>query len=482
MGDRCIHEQLEAKYYRHLAELWLWHLKILDVHNSVNDIPHLQEEGLGIIGRGVKLMPEVYNRPNGHGVIEMITRTLPALVYVRLVASGDFERHHQITKKSNPSRHFVENAMKTFNVLDTLRLLLHGGRWGPKREFILGVGLRCLKNPKNPKIPHPLITNVTSVIRQEVPTSPNFNLYHYNDEWDTYGYEYMQTSHHIRKNPPDECVAASILLTATDLGEEIDSGSCSWAYPTRLRKWYNDGVHRIIHVGQTVLCQWDTGPAFAKIHKFIELRYRPPVRTGRKRKCSVLFPKTLEQQKEQQENEWRIVFVQAQWYSDIGRNEKRHKHRKTRFMKLDESLDTKLFTCGHIVRQVLAVHCCQFPFSIQIPFTPFSKCCTVRENEHYCNMVARCHHHADTNCTEHKTRTNGYELSSTARFIIITKLLMRIKVCTSIRQSNCNMWTLIDITLCTECNYLIKADNLKCYCNMMARYVIISQMLLQYDG
>ena len=389
--------------YKHFARLWLWHLKILDNHNSVDDIPELQKEGITIVKEGARIMSEVYDRPNGHGLIEMITRTLPALVYIRLVTSGNFERHHQLTKRMNPSRHFVVDAMKSFNVIDTLRSLIHGTRWGPNREYILGHGLRTLKDPQDPRMPHKLIAAITSAQLDPVLVDDKLDLYHYHDDWLPYNYKYQEKNNHPVTAMPDSSTLTSILNELARLEEKVDVDKCKWRWPKSLRKFFTHGDHRIIRQGHTVLCKWEDKEYVAKIHSIIELRYTPiPRKTGRPKKvrrvtdilrgCPVTVRKLG--------TEWRIVFIQVRYYTHLGRRSrttqvKMHPIRKTRLMSLNDKVDDQVFTCGHLVRQLLPVHSCHW----RPPQISSSHCCGT--NTSYCHVKSVCVLHRHENCTEY---------------------------------------------------------------------------------
>ena len=386
--------------YNHFAALWLWHLEILDQHNSVDDIPALQARGLTLIKEGAKLMPDVYDRPNGHGIIELIRRTLPALVYIRLVTSGNFERHHQLTKRTNPSRYFIRDAMKAFNVVDTLRLTLHGTRWGTHRQYILGHGLRTLRDPKRPNVPHKLILNITSVLTQPVPKPEQPNLYHYHGDWDPYSYEYLSTSNHARSDAPTPEILKAIHHQLIYLNETVDPDRCKWRYPTQLRKWFRDGDHRTLAVGHTVVGEWDTGESFAKVKQFIELRYSPaPKSAGRHKRARRLSTRTpTVNMAEPESSEWRIVFVHVHYYENIMSKNQCHPIRKTQLMTLTGGPDIEVFTSGHLTRQVLAVHACH-----HVTHAPDRPCCQRNHSQGslQCVTKAICPHHNATQCTEH---------------------------------------------------------------------------------
>ena len=249
---------IDKRHYEHFVQLWLWHVTILDEHILTDDVPGLQQQGLRIISEGVSLMPDVYDRPNGHGLTELIKRTLPALVYIGLVASGDFERHHRLTKRTNPSRWFIRDAMKSFNIIDTLQLLLHGTRWGRSRDYILGAGLRHLVDPNDPSKPHRLILDITTVLPRPISHKEIPNLYHYNEDWAPYGYECASTNNHQLATMPSPDIYTVLLREATRIGETVTPSHCSWRYPTRIRKWFADGSKRVIRVGHTINCHFPT--------------------------------------------------------------------------------------------------------------------------------------------------------------------------------------------------------------------------------
>ena len=367
---------------------------------SVTDIPALQHRGRQLVKEGTKLMQEVYDRPNGHGLLELINRTLPILVYLRLVTAGDFERHHQVTKRVNPSRWFIRNAMHTFNVVDTMRLLLHGTRWGAERQYQLGPGLRFLEDPRNPGIPHPLITNITSVLSKPIHTPPHLHrdLYHYNEEWFPSFYEKTSTSNHPLRVAPDAKISESIFDWLQSLEEDVSNNNvcCNWRYPTRLRKFFKDGSHLSIKVGHTVVCDQQDQEAIGKIHKIIEGRYHPnPNPVGRPKRQRRFSDHSSRAQHKQ--GEWRFVFVQVRWYDEIA--SAAHPIRKTKLMTLRQEIDATLFPCGLIHGPTLAIHACRLT---NIPHPPQLRCCVRRRrNERLpppCTCVAKCSNHGLVEC------------------------------------------------------------------------------------
>jgi hypothetical protein len=392
--------------YKHFVELWMWHIQILDTHISVDDVPELQARGSKIIEEGVKIMPQVYDRPNGHGVIELILRTLPALVYIRLVAAGNLERHHQLTKRTNPSRWFIRNAMKSFNVIDTLRLLLHGTRWGQSREFILGSGLRNLADPKHPSKPHRLILNITSILPRPIPVPRPSEIYWYHQGWSPFSYDYLPNSGHPNHTPPDAQIRHIIIDECKRLhaDDEVRPSACSWYYPSRLRKQFSDGSSRTIRVGNTVMGKWDSeGEHFAKVHRFIELRHKTTkAPTGRRPTSKRLGSPQSQPSHQHRSDEWRIVFVQVQWYRPISEAASRQTHpvRRTQIRVLCPLISPSIFTCGHIIRQVLAIHMCHFEPNVFIT-KENNHCCPTFGQRTPCKVIALCHVHSLPHCIEY---------------------------------------------------------------------------------
>jgi hypothetical protein len=136
---------VETNIQSHFSKWVLWSLRVRYESHAQQDIPALQAEGLGILREGVGMVPSVYDRPNGHrfmvtsylmtsrnhdlpllDVQEMIVKTLPVLGRIRFAAGGNFEKHHQLGKSVNPSPYILSSAMRKFNRLDTLRLVVHG--------------------------------------------------------------------------------------------------------------------------------------------------------------------------------------------------------------------------------------------------------------------------------------------------------------------------------------------------------------------
>ena len=61
----------------------------------------VQEEASVVVQQGERLCPSVFQKPNGHGILEFVFGTLPAFMNGGMPAVGSFERMHQSIKMRN---------------------------------------------------------------------------------------------------------------------------------------------------------------------------------------------------------------------------------------------------------------------------------------------------------------------------------------------------------------------------------------------
>ena len=351
-------------------------------------------------------MQEVYDRPNGHGLLELINRTLPILVYLRLVTAGDFERHHQATKRVNPRRWMCAYAIRMHHRLGSTSSIATAltppwNSLGAGAAVSTWTRTSISRRPKESRhTPSIDYQHYIAVLSKPIHTPPHLHrdLYHYNEEWFPSFYEKTSTSNHPLRVAPDAKISESIFDWLQTLGEDVSNNNvcCNWRYPTRLRKFFKDGSHLSIKVGHTVVCDQQDQEAIGKIHKIIEGRYRPnPNPVGRPKRQRRFSDHSSPAQHKQ--GEWRFVFVQVRWYDEIA--SAAHPIRKTKLMTLRQEIDATLFPCGLIHGPTLAIHACRLT---NIPHPPQLRCCVRRRrNEGLpppCTCVAKCSNHGLVEC------------------------------------------------------------------------------------
>jgi hypothetical protein len=79
----------------------------------------------------VYLAPEVFDKPNGHGLMELLFRALPALRNLNFISTGEYERQHISSKIIRKGCHETQKlALSEDAVIDGLRMAAHGYVWG----------------------------------------------------------------------------------------------------------------------------------------------------------------------------------------------------------------------------------------------------------------------------------------------------------------------------------------------------------------
>jgi len=345
----CLDGLVDRSYIKHYSELWLWHIRVLYLPVSHNDVPALQEEGLRILEYGEDHLNEVYDRPNGHGLLEFIKRTLPLIVNVRFAMSGRFEKHHQPGKRVNVSRNMIMNSMNLENKRSTLRHMFHGMKWGPNREYALGPGLMNLCNYGRGKEqkPHRLLLQITKVL-PEPQLLPHMDSYDWNTKW--------TPSNMVKRDAlgklgpltmapsPREWTAILRFLHEQDPDTIYHKTECTFQYPRILKTYYHDATSAMVRVGDSVQVNPSSDDPTAQfqhciIIKIIEVRHK-----------ITNF----------------IVFI-PRWYDVCDGKERRHPIRGTRIVKLLSSPDDapadqhhvlEVFSVDCINHQVMIVHAC----------------------------------------------------------------------------------------------------------------------------
>ena len=99
----CLEGLVPQEVQAQFCEWYLWSTAVrYDEHNHAG-IVALQSQGLELLEQGKRILPDVYDRPKGHRLLEIIRKTLPLLGRLRLAATGNFEKHHQMGKGVNPN-------------------------------------------------------------------------------------------------------------------------------------------------------------------------------------------------------------------------------------------------------------------------------------------------------------------------------------------------------------------------------------------
>jgi hypothetical protein len=93
--------------------------------------------------------PTVFDKPNGHGILEIVDRAFPALVNLAFVATGEFERGHITSKLKRKGCHDTQKlALSEDADRRGLQLASYGYQWGGQSKLTLGQGvMSLLENP-----------------------------------------------------------------------------------------------------------------------------------------------------------------------------------------------------------------------------------------------------------------------------------------------------------------------------------------------
>ena len=342
-----LYGMVERRYFQHYCALYLWHLECMYMDKSVQTVTEIQGRGMTMVQQGMKLLPQVYDKPNGHALIEMIQRGLPLLVRQQFSSSGKFESHHRDGKAVLPSRHAIENALDLYNKRDTLRMCLRGAGWGPRRQYTFGSGIFTLRDLRDPNRPHPLISAITNLMPTSL--SPSTLLphaadkYHWNDGW--VPSEWYRIDGKIKTAQPSSAIWSMIMLCVADLesGVDLKIEDCSFRYPRRIRRKHTDSSSLSIFVGDTISISVYAEPMeqpddlasdqFAVVHEMILVKH-PTTRF--------------------------VVFI-PHWYKDSRAGVPQvHRCFKTRVVTLSETpvLPEEVFSVGNIKEKVMPVHAC----------------------------------------------------------------------------------------------------------------------------
>ena len=89
--------------------------------------------------------PIVFDKPNGHGILEIVDRALPALVNLVFVATGEYERAHITSKLKRKGCHDTQKlALSEDAVRRGLQLATHGYQWGGQAKLTIGPGVTSI--------------------------------------------------------------------------------------------------------------------------------------------------------------------------------------------------------------------------------------------------------------------------------------------------------------------------------------------------
>jgi hypothetical protein len=166
---------LHVDHYRMLLGVYQFIVSLYCADFTEADLPTLtttSTELLEVMAKEMRSNPSfTMDRPNGHGWLEAVLRTLPAMVNLRLCNTDAFEAHHKwavaLLKGVRQAETF---ASKLYERRDTLQLVLHGTCWGSHGQHKLSDNILSLRDPRKGKshLPHPLIVRLTNLLPQPV--------------------------------------------------------------------------------------------------------------------------------------------------------------------------------------------------------------------------------------------------------------------------------------------------------------------------
>jgi hypothetical protein len=166
---KCFEGLLEVKIYHMFLKVYMFVVLLTSSTFKATDVPTIQALGQGIHKLLVDTLRDTkfsMSRPNGHGLLACLCRTLPAVVNLMLVNTSAFEHHHKFAKqlaRGVNCRVAALVGMTQFNDRETMQVAIHGTKWGDKAEFQLGKGIRGLRDPRPDRshLPHPLLEKIT---------------------------------------------------------------------------------------------------------------------------------------------------------------------------------------------------------------------------------------------------------------------------------------------------------------------------------
>ena len=106
-----------------------------------------------------------FNTPNLHQLIELVNRFLPLYENIGFFDTTFFESCHAkpkaLVRSTQKSANRPNDVMRCIARNDALICAFQGMRHGPKGGYKLGSYWRHLRHPKNPDVPHPVVTRIT---------------------------------------------------------------------------------------------------------------------------------------------------------------------------------------------------------------------------------------------------------------------------------------------------------------------------------
>jgi hypothetical protein len=93
-----------------------------------------------------KKVGNMFDRPNGHSLIELVLRQLPLLQNCVFARTNTQERHHRWGKLNTLSK-AVDKAAKTmaqYNHHVTCAFMSNGGKWGDNMQYKASAAFRSL--------------------------------------------------------------------------------------------------------------------------------------------------------------------------------------------------------------------------------------------------------------------------------------------------------------------------------------------------
>jgi hypothetical protein len=165
----CLDGLIDRGLLKHFTATWFFYLDSTSP-DGIAGIPEwkrLVQTAKGIVGTGSRLIPSVWNVPNGHGVLEFAINTLWSTMNGSLTSVSQGERHHNVlkTKGKNAGTKDVErHMMQRLRSVESLRYAFCGGTWGDKHSLKLGTDLL---NAQVDGEEHPVILALSPLRRME---------------------------------------------------------------------------------------------------------------------------------------------------------------------------------------------------------------------------------------------------------------------------------------------------------------------------
>ena len=188
--------------YTHLTALWHLHTLISNPDGLTLEEVETASKGLdAVVTSGYELLPSVYNKPNGHNLIELVKHDLPLLRSVHFTGTDAWERMHAYGKRESAHCPDIGN----WSSQEALTLAMHGTPWYlDTEERKLSLTLRSIVDYRagyEDKL-SPLVAMTSSVLKSQETYKLAKGLEH-NGFWEVS--TFVQTdSHRKRKGQLDE--------------------------------------------------------------------------------------------------------------------------------------------------------------------------------------------------------------------------------------------------------------------------------------